>query len=383
MTIEDFENIFSLVCTVIGLLYCLFKYIELPKRGYLYLVIFFLSHFLSDYYWTVYTLIMKDNPEVSEFTAYLGWNIAYVILFLAVFHFRRAEKKYFHPLMLWPLATNIPLFIYYIQFGGIINNLWQVGFTTLTMVFCMRELLYYRAVKAGKLVPSQDGMPKTDVAIPRLPLLVLLFLIVQYGMWTASCFEWSNELLNPYFYCTILYSLIPIFFVRAAGKEYAAQGELAAPKKEGELRLQALIQALASFVILGGCIGGYLIASWMRDGLSSASEIVLALFLISAVLILLVIIMLYGITVRYQNVKKKQRELDSGKVSRLNFFFTVFVTFVLMTFALVYNTKLLYDASVTSVHEDGKDKVKSFATDLENYLTVAQTTLRVFGIQAG
>ncbi len=28
---------------VIGLLYCLFKYIELPKRGYLYLVIFFLA----------------------------------------------------------------------------------------------------------------------------------------------------------------------------------------------------------------------------------------------------------------------------------------------------------------------------------------------------
>ena len=39
MTFEDFENIFTLTATIVGLLYCLFKYIERPKRRYLYLVI--------------------------------------------------------------------------------------------------------------------------------------------------------------------------------------------------------------------------------------------------------------------------------------------------------------------------------------------------------
>ncbi|MBR3039239.1 MAG: HD-GYP domain-containing protein [Lachnospiraceae bacterium] len=110
MTFEDFENIFTLFCTIVGLLYCLFKYIERPKRRYLYLIIFFLGHFFSDYYWGIYVLTMHTYPTVSEFMAYLGWNIAYIFLFLVIFRFRRESKKFFHPLMLWPLLTNIPLF---------------------------------------------------------------------------------------------------------------------------------------------------------------------------------------------------------------------------------------------------------------------------------
>ena len=56
MNIESLENIISLVCTVAGLLYCVFKYTEAPKRGYRLLIVFFLANFLSEYYWTVYGL---------------------------------------------------------------------------------------------------------------------------------------------------------------------------------------------------------------------------------------------------------------------------------------------------------------------------------------
>ena len=85
MTFEDFENIFTLACTMVGLLYCIFKYMERPKRRYLYLVIFFLAHFFSDYYWGIYVLTMHMYPTVSEFTAYIGWNIAYIFLFFVIF----------------------------------------------------------------------------------------------------------------------------------------------------------------------------------------------------------------------------------------------------------------------------------------------------------
>ena len=100
MTFESFENIFTLSCTVISLLCCLFKYIEFPKRTCLYLAIFFLAHFLSDYYWTIYVLVMGDYPQVSDFAANLGWNIGYVFLLLAVFQFWKERGKiHFHPLM--------------------------------------------------------------------------------------------------------------------------------------------------------------------------------------------------------------------------------------------------------------------------------------------
>ena len=372
MTFEDFENIFTLFCTIVGLLYCLFKYIERPKRRYLFLVVFFLGHFFSDYYWGIFVLTMHTYPTVSEFMAYLGWNFAYIFLFLAIFQFRKESKKYFHPLMLWPLLTNIPLFILYIQFGGYLNNIWQVGATTLIMIFCMRELLFY--VKHRK-----DG-----VRFPLLPMAALLFEIMEYGMWTASCFEWKSELLNPYLYCTVLGSVIMVGFGWAAAKDFEAEGVPRIEKNEAALRFQILIQTIISFFIVGACVGGYLVAARMRNNMveagtveSQTDDIAIVLFAISAVLILLVIFILYEITVRYRLAKLHNLKMDAGMLSRVNFVFTVFITLALMVFAVVYNTRMLYKSSVTGVYEDGEDKVKMFATDLENYLTLSGTTLRV------
>jgi hypothetical protein len=45
--------------------------------------------------------------------------------------------------MLLPVLTNIPQLLLYIQYGGILNNLWEVGLTTITMVLCLQELVCY------------------------------------------------------------------------------------------------------------------------------------------------------------------------------------------------------------------------------------------------
>ena len=372
MTFEDFENIFSLTCTIVGLLYCLFKYMERPKRRYLYLVVFFLAHFFSDYYWGIYVLTMHTYPTVSEFAAYIGWNIAYVFLFIVIFSYRSETKKYFHPAMLWPVLTNIPLFVLYIQFGGFLNNLWQVGMTTLIMVFSMREILY-------SLTHKKDG-----AHFPLLPLFVLLFEIAEYGMWTASCFEWKSELLNPYLYFTVIASALTVFFGFGARRDFEAEGVKEVKKNEAALRFQILIQTIMSFVILCGCVGGYLIAVRMRNDMPDAvvngtgtDNIVTMLFSISAVVILLVIFLLYEISFRYKLAKTNNLKMDAGMLNRVNFVFTVFITLALMVFSVIYNTRTLYNSSVTGVYEDGEDKVTMFAIDMENYLTVSGTTLRV------
>jgi hypothetical protein len=108
MLLESFENILSLLCTIVGLLYCVFQYIEIPKRGLRLLIGFFLAKFLSEYYWTIYVLVMHADPDVSGFTAYLGWNISYLCLFLAVLCMRReGARRFFHPVMLAPILTNV------------------------------------------------------------------------------------------------------------------------------------------------------------------------------------------------------------------------------------------------------------------------------------
>ncbi|MGO4972288.1 hypothetical protein ACTQ56_09945 [[Clostridium] aminophilum] len=41
MTFASFENMVSLLGTIVGLLYCVFKYIETPRRGYRIIIAFF------------------------------------------------------------------------------------------------------------------------------------------------------------------------------------------------------------------------------------------------------------------------------------------------------------------------------------------------------
>ena len=103
MILEDFENVLTLIAAILGLLGCLFRYIKTPKRGYFLLIIFFLSNYLSDYYWTIYTLAMRSNPTVSEFLAYLGWNVGYLVLLITVLHMRSGNSaEYFHPHHAYP-----------------------------------------------------------------------------------------------------------------------------------------------------------------------------------------------------------------------------------------------------------------------------------------
>ena len=87
--------------------------------------------------------------------------------------------------------------------------------------------------------------------------------------------------------------------------------------------------------------------------------------------------MLHIISARYKKAKAKQQNVNTGKLSRLNFIVTTSITFILMIFAIIYNASILYNSSVVVVCENGNDKAKMFSTDIENYLTEPQTTLRV------
>ena len=315
---------------------------------------------------------MDSYPEVSGFVANLGWNMGYVFLFLAVFNLMRERKKrYFHFLMLWPVLTNLPLLILYMKFGGIFNNIWQVGITTVVMVLCMGEILYYLKNK------------KYGRRFPHLAVLILIYEILSYGMWTASCFDWKNDFLNPYFYFEILVSMITVFFAWAVGRDYINELYGGVKKNASEIRFQAAIQTISSFVIFALCVGGYFVANRIKNNMETNSgciesrKIVLPLFLISAVLVLLIFLLLYRLTIFHYKGEKKQSDKSSVSRSKFNLIFTIFFTLILMTFAVIYNTRKYYDVAITGVFEDGKSNIQSTSAHLENYLTIAESTLKV------
>ncbi|MCR4787005.1 MAG: response regulator [Lachnospiraceae bacterium] len=373
MNISLIENVFTLFATIVGLLICLFHYIEMPKKGWLYTSIFFLMHLLSDYYWTTYTIVMRSEPEVSAFFAYLGWNVGYLFLLLAVWSMQKeGSKRYFNLLMLLPIPINVYQFMLYLPFGGLINNIWQGLFLTVIACICVRELLYCMKRRKAK------------VGFPWFHFLVLLFVISEYGMWTSSCFGWNSVFTNPYYYFEFVNYLIPIFFAMAIKKDYVAEGLVYPEKNTAELRFHVLLQSVVAFIIVGGCLGGYWFADWIKrllpppdENNGTASVIIAILFAISLVLVILIMAVVYVIANHYKNLPKEPQRLAENKKGRLNFALTLIVTLGLMIFAAAYNSGLIYKVSVTEVYNAGADKAYATSTELENYLSIADSVLKV------
>lgn len=371
--LDDLDNLLMLASTVIALLISLFKYIEKPRKGWLYVSVFFLARFLSDYYWTTYTFIMNDDPDISALMAYFGWNASYLIQLVSVIKLRPKEVKgYINPLMFLPIPLNIAQCVLYSTFGGIFNNIVQVGFTTASICFCLQSSLYYLKNK------------KNGAFIPYYAIFTLAYLIAQYGMWTASCFDWDADLTNPFYYFAFTGYVLAVFLSWSVGKDYKVRGEAFPERSPDEIKTVVILQAIVSIIILGCCGGGVFLASWMKNALPAGSEdsssytiIAIVLFIISVFLVALILAVIYMIAFKYKTVQNNSLKNTYVKRSRFNLIFTILVTLLLMIFAVVYNSAIYYRASVSSIYESGEEKSDSTATELENYLTKAMSTLKV------
>ena len=369
MNIETIENICMLLAFSAALLGSLFRYIEIPRRGYLCLCGLFLAHILSDYYWAVYRFVMGDNPDISAFLAYLGWNISFVLLAVTSFFLRTSEsKKYFNILMLIPIPLNFVQFMIYNQFGGFFNNLWQMTFLTVTACLNIQQLAYYAKNK-------KDG-----TAFPYLHLISLLFVTTQVSMWTSSCYFGGNDPTNPYFYFAFLNYISAMLFPWAVGKDYAERGFGASENNSGDIRFKVRIQLFVSAVVVMGIMIGYYFASWMKtkipagaDEGTSADSLPFILLIFSLFIDIILII----VSTRYKATLNENRSDETEKRGRSNLVITLAISFGLMVFAVVYTSRLFYRVSVNGLYESGEAKAESTAASLENYLAVAQSTLKV------
>ena len=108
MTVDSVIDVLMLLTAIIGMLGSLYSYIEKPNKGWLFLTGYYFASFLSGYYWITSTLVTHMEPKVSEFTAYFGWNAAYVVLLVAVYEMRNPETKGFRPIISFiPIPLNL------------------------------------------------------------------------------------------------------------------------------------------------------------------------------------------------------------------------------------------------------------------------------------
>ena len=274
--------------------------------------------------------------------------------------------------MLIPIPINLAQFLYYIKWGGFLNNLWSVSLNTAVACMCIGTLVHYRKNR------------ENGACFPYLHTWILAYITAQFAMWTSSCFYRPEGLLDPYLHFELIYYVIGAILPWALGRDYRAAGEVGHEKGSDDIRFQMRIEALIFFVIFGVCAGGYYLAVWMKDALPRESSgddvfnvIAVMLFVLSIFMELLVLAVLYVVALRYKVTREDKQKAVSNRRNRFNLILTLLITLGLMIFSVIYNSQLYYDTSVSRIYETGEDKSATTANEIYNYLTFASSTLKV------
>ncbi|MCR5024780.1 MAG: response regulator [Lachnospiraceae bacterium] len=282
-TVLDFsESIIQLVVILGALLVSLFRFINTNNRCWLYSVLFFVGNLLSAYFWAAYIIIMGETPEVNDLLAYFGWNIAYLMLLFLLIHSKsREELKYFHPLMIVPIPLNILQFTLYIRYGGILNNIYQVGINTILVVLSLQSILFFM---------KKEKDDHTD--LPYISISILLYVISEFGMWTSSSlYEWFEDIYVLYFPFSILNSITLLLIIWGIGQTLKNTVDNKIYVNKG---IQNILKIIYSCIAAVCSLGGIFLGIWIRDvlnkGLSGNSStsvfdiITVILFIMSAVI---------------------------------------------------------------------------------------------------
>lgn len=209
LLIEEIDNAFQLLS--LGMLSFLMAYkaIRTRNRIWILLYMFYIVITLGNLYWFLYMMLYEETPFYS-FIPDFCWAAAYMSLLLLLLYIREGEWKYQQFMALWPVAVfTLAMSVFYMRYGKYLTNL---AYAVLMAMLIMVSILGFRNMEKG------SGKRK-------LYLISLLFCLVEYSLWTASCFDWSGSvLLDPYYFLDVLLTICYILFYPAAGK--AVEDEL-------------------------------------------------------------------------------------------------------------------------------------------------------------
>ena len=307
MLIDYLENILHFLTVLTALLISLFCYVGSKERAWLASVGIFIGYFLSSYFWTAHLVIMGEQPVVSDILTNFGWNMSFFLFILLLLHTKsREERRYFHPVMLLPIPLNIWQLTLYLDFGGIVNSVYQVTVCTAVACLCLQSIMWYLKNRKNVAEP------------PLIAAAVLLCITCEFGMWTSTCFDgWVYDLYYPF---TFIECAVFLLITAAIGRTYRHSGESA--EMHISKGIQNIIKVSYFAIVLIGSVGGVMLGSWIRDvlseGVSGFSEetsvydiIPVILFLTSIVLVTFAIVVILVV-----NFEQKIAENNSLREAR-------------------------------------------------------------------
>ena len=200
--IESCENALQIVVLTLCVAVALVKAIKYQSRKWTLLSFFYGSWVLGDIYWLVCLIFFNQTPQVSAVSD-LSWYAAYIFLYMLLRRAAPPESARERRFLPWvgPLfAAGMAAF--YMQWGQITGNLIYAGLMGLLLFSAIRRLM--------------DGEQRFFCVI------VLIFCLLEYGLWTSSCFFDGERLMNPYYWIDFILTMCFPLFLPATRKVAAA-----------------------------------------------------------------------------------------------------------------------------------------------------------------
>ena len=217
--IESAENIIQLVLTGVCVCISVYRAARTKERVWVLLGLFAGIFFLGDLYWQLFLIFYHGTPQFYS-VADLTWYTAFLFLLLLLIYVRvdiygqHMPEGVFRPVGLrgWarqfsPVLWLIPAFtggmcVFYMQWGDYLGNILSA--------ILMTGLLWHAA---SGLMSLRGEAGKRSIFI-----VTLLFCLLEYAVWTSSCFWGGDSLSNVYYWFDFLLSCTFLLFPRALRK---------------------------------------------------------------------------------------------------------------------------------------------------------------------
>ena len=197
--IEFWDYLLQFVVSAIGCVMASVLYAKMRRQPYFLLACFFGTYSLGTLYWTLHVLLLGTPPQVF-YVSELEWIASYVFLLTIELTLPSDEEKNFRTKLCWLCPVFcVPQFILYITHGDVFFNILMCLATAAAAWLAIRGLVFCRRKKKAEGGSSTRGMRFFHIT-------VLCFVVLEYALWTSSCFWVSDTLSNPYFWFDFLLS---------------------------------------------------------------------------------------------------------------------------------------------------------------------------------
>ena len=199
------QMLFSGICAWVALR----RAVRAKSREWSLLALFFASFAFADLYWLLYLLFFRMTPKYF-FLSDLIWYVSFLFLLLLLQYIKGDRREMYRSRLSWigPVIAA-GMCVFYMRWGDYLSNIISA---------CLMGILLWRAI--GGLVYLHNR-PKEETRARYFLIITLIFCLLEYALWTVSCFWMGDTMANPYFWFDLLITGCMLLFLPALGKAVA------------------------------------------------------------------------------------------------------------------------------------------------------------------